>query len=745
MHHNKLLDDSVLRSVAIAYSKLLSEEAPEHKGHDSDAEPADFQTPIAAKATEDDEEEAKKKSDAAKEGPAAAEAGPEVTGGEGEKAFKDEHDDNTEVAELPGEKPVKEEIGVAPGKYSSWKVLGQFQTPDGKTASITHTVKRARDKEQAARLAAKSAKKYGRDEYKPIRTTPHTVAEASGHESTLAAQATAEAGRNPSKANHLKAVEAHKNAQGFFKGRAAEYHLNMAINHAKQASEMKESVVKEGADNTIDEAYSAETARSMQSAASASKRADESGSPEHHEIAMYRHKKVMERLIGRALKHASNPYEKHRAAYTRHHDVVHAHMVAQNESVSVVKEGEEEKYNRYDRGAMGRQYRADHDSNSSYTPSGKASASTPSSKAFAASSVAGESRKPEDHAAAHAAHKQAAAAYLAAGDKSRAQVHSNTAATHAAKSGGLVKDQAKESVEVTSEAITARREPISAVTFAAADTDKAAQTADALDMQHKAATTSATAHAASAAADLKPTANNQTAAVNAHVIAKNTNQDYLTHLLNTDHDHPDTDIIQHRVRHHDELSRPASTQAQINKESTTMTDNKTIKTVAESYRAMNTPATGISAEATSADPVFEEMESVLQNEAAYIEEAKKKAAANLPEKPKNPHSKNSALYHSHEANHLTGVAKHFSKIANKSDKDSDHKRAMHAHDNASFSHVKAYHTHLQGTDKGDHINKERGAKGVTSGHSAALARKHDRMAEHHIGESSDHMFRGDIY
>ena len=462
---------------------------------------------------------------------------------------------------------------------------------------------------------------------------------------------------------------------------------------------------------------------------------------------MYRHKKVMERLIGRALKHASNPYEKHRAAYTRHHDVVHAHMVAQNESVSVVKEGEEEKYNRYDRGAMGRQYRADHDSNSSYTPSGKASAPapTPSSKAFAASSVAGESRKPEDHAAAHAAHKQAAAAYLAAGDKSRAQVHSNTAATHAAKSGGLVKDQAKESVEVTSEAITARREPISAVTFAAADTDKAAQTADALDMQHKAATTSATAHAASAAADLKPTANNQTAAVNAHVIAKNTNQDYLTHLLNTDHDHPDTDIIQHRVRHHDELSRPASTQAQINKESTTMTDNKTIKTVAESYRAMNTPATGISAEATSADPVFEEMESVLQNEAAYIEEAKKKAAANLPEKPKNPHSKNSALYHSHEANHLTGVAKHFSKIANKSDKDSDHKRAMHAHDNASFSHVKAYHTHLQGTDKGDHINKERGAKGVTSGHSAALARKHDRMAEHHIGESSDHMFRGDIY
>ena len=224
-------------------------------------------------------------------------------------------------------------------------------------------------------------------------------------------------------------------------------HKNEAQKHRFNAHRLEKKAVKEGIDNTIDEAYSAETARSMKSALSASERADKSGSPEHHEIAMYRHKKVMDRLIGRALKHESNPYQKHHDAYTRHHDVVHAHMVAQNESVSVVKEGEEEKYNRYDRGAMGAQYRADHDSNSSYTPSRKASAPTPSSKAFAASSVAGESRKPEDHAAAHAAHKQAAAAYLAAGDKSRAQVHSNTAATHAAKSGGLVKDQVKESID----------------------------------------------------------------------------------------------------------------------------------------------------------------------------------------------------------------------------------------------------------------------------------------------------------
>jgi hypothetical protein len=66
------------------------------------------------------------------------------------------------------------------------------------------------------------------------------VEESSGHESTLAAKATAAAARNPSKELHLKAMEAHKNAQGFFKGQAHDYHLNKAIEHAKKASEMKE-------------------------------------------------------------------------------------------------------------------------------------------------------------------------------------------------------------------------------------------------------------------------------------------------------------------------------------------------------------------------------------------------------------------------------------------------------------------------------------------------------------------------
>jgi hypothetical protein len=71
------------------------------------------------------------------------------------------------------------------------------------------------------------------------------VEETSGHESTLAAKATAAAARNPSKEAHLKAMEAHKNAQGFFKGQAHDYHLNKAIEHAKKASEMKEDAAED--------------------------------------------------------------------------------------------------------------------------------------------------------------------------------------------------------------------------------------------------------------------------------------------------------------------------------------------------------------------------------------------------------------------------------------------------------------------------------------------------------------------
>ena len=71
-------------------------------------------------------------------------------------------------------------------------------------------------------------------------TPGQEMTETPGHESVLAAKASAAATRDPSKENHLKAMAAHKNAQGFFKGRAHDYHLQMAMDHAKKAAELKE-------------------------------------------------------------------------------------------------------------------------------------------------------------------------------------------------------------------------------------------------------------------------------------------------------------------------------------------------------------------------------------------------------------------------------------------------------------------------------------------------------------------------
>ena len=76
---------------------------------------------------------------------------------------------------------------------------------------------------------------------------PDLYEESSGHESVLAAKASAAATRDPSKENHLKAVAAHKNAQGFFKGRSHDYHLNMAVKHAEKAATFKEGT-KESVD-----------------------------------------------------------------------------------------------------------------------------------------------------------------------------------------------------------------------------------------------------------------------------------------------------------------------------------------------------------------------------------------------------------------------------------------------------------------------------------------------------------------
>lgn len=76
-------------------------------------------------------------------------------------------------------------------------------------------------------------------------TPGQEMTETPGHESVLAAKASAAATRDPSKENHLKAMAAHKHAQGFFKGRAHGYHLDMAVKHAEKAATFKEENLDE--------------------------------------------------------------------------------------------------------------------------------------------------------------------------------------------------------------------------------------------------------------------------------------------------------------------------------------------------------------------------------------------------------------------------------------------------------------------------------------------------------------------
>ncbi len=159
-----------------------------------------------------------------------------------------------------------------------------------------------------------------------------------------------------------------------------------------------------------------------------------------------------------------------------------------------------------------------------------------------------------------------------------------------------------------------------------------------------------------------------------------------------------------------------------------MTDNKPIKTVAESYRAMN-----------SADPIFEEMDSILENEAAYIIEAKKKSAsAGVPKMPKNPHKRRggpkalptapySALHHSHIANYLSSVAKHYSGIAKKTGKAKDHTKAAEAHNKAQEAHSFAHTIHTDDVEKWDHHD-----------FNAKTGNKHDRLEYYHSNKAEDH-------
>ena len=161
-----------------------------------------------------------------------------------------------------------------------------------------------------------------------------------------------------------------------------------------------------------------------------------------------------------------------------------------------------------------------------------------------------------------------------------------------------------------------------------------------------------------------------------------------------------------------------------------MTDNKTIKTVAESYRDMN----------NSSDLVFETMDFILENEAAYIDEAVKKSAAagGVPKMPKNPHKRYggpkrlptapySALHHSHIANHASDVAKYYSGIAKKTGKAKDHRRAAEAHDKARELHSFAHNIHTDDVDKWDHHD-----------FNASVGRKHDRLEYYHGNKAEDH-------
>ena len=123
-----------------------------------------------------------------------------------------------------------------------------YHGPKKNVKAALHTHYQTDDSNEIKSMHPKLFEEYGAGEWgtdeltnKYKNATPgQGITETPGHESTAAAKASAEATRHPSKENHLKAMEAHKNAQGFFKGRAHDYHLQMAITHAKKASEMKE-------------------------------------------------------------------------------------------------------------------------------------------------------------------------------------------------------------------------------------------------------------------------------------------------------------------------------------------------------------------------------------------------------------------------------------------------------------------------------------------------------------------------
>ena len=93
--HNDMAQHHMLRAVHFS----MKEDAEYTKASENDAEDdtiEDFETDDAADDNDENENE-----NNADEGPGAAKAGPEVTGGEGEKAFKAGHDSNVKVEDAP--------------------------------------------------------------------------------------------------------------------------------------------------------------------------------------------------------------------------------------------------------------------------------------------------------------------------------------------------------------------------------------------------------------------------------------------------------------------------------------------------------------------------------------------------------------------------------------------------------------------------------------------------------------------
>ena len=137
---------------------------------------------------------------------------------------------------------------------------------------------------------------------------------------------------------------------------------------------------------------------------------------------------------------------------------------------------------------------------------------------------------------------------------------------------------------------------------------------------------------------------------------------------------------------------------------TPMNPSKAIKSVAQAYTEM----------------VNEIDDSALLEEMDQIDES-----TGLPKKPANPHPKDHVKHYEFKANHATAVAKHYSGIANKSGKKSDHLRAAKAHHIANEAHADAGAAHADYL-KGSRENGEEAADRRSNAHYEKAAAHEDK-------------------